>query len=368
MDEEKVEGAFLSAAEAMQLALNEARKGFAHVSPNPLVGCVILDSQGRFLAKGHHEKYGGLHAEANALALVPEDRRKDAQVFVTLEPCAHEGRTPSCAKLLAKWPLRRVVFGIQDPNPLVSGQGVDLIRQAGIECVPYREIFNDHLAQELEEVCEAFLWNFRHQSVFVSLKIACSLDSQIAMASGESQWITGEEARQEVHRLRAAHDAVMVGSGTVIADNPRLDVRHPQIMKSNTVIVLDPTARLRGRHSEFKLAERGEGRRLIWLEGLRDPNEILKRLWNEGLRSVMIEGGSQVASAFLQEGLINRLHLFRAPSILGAQGRSFTEFLRLSDMDLRFRLRNVQSLNLGPDSYLSGLLRDPQTGLVYRGM
>ncbi|HRO67017.1 MAG TPA: bifunctional diaminohydroxyphosphoribosylaminopyrimidine deaminase/5-amino-6-(5-phosphoribosylamino)uracil reductase RibD [Pseudobdellovibrionaceae bacterium] len=362
-----VKGEFLSSAQAMRLAVAEARKGFSHVSPNPLVGCVVLDSEGRFLSAGHHERFGEAHAEVNAVKGLSARELQGAQVFVTLEPCAHEGKTPSCAKMLATLPIDRVVYGLEDPNPLVMGRGAGVLKTAGIPCLHYREISPHDLQDELEELCEAFLWNFRHRSVFVALKVGCTLDSQIALSSGESKWITGEESRREVHRLRASYDAILVGSGTVLADDPRLDIRHPDIRKANTAVVIDPSGKLRSKQDQLALGKRESGKTL-WIEGERDPGKILERLWDEGLRSVMIEGGSRIASAFFTAGLINRLHLFRAPVLFGNQGRSFAEFFQVKSMGERLNLRNVKNLNFGPDSYLTGLLRDPHTGLVYRGM
>ena len=151
-------GTLMSPKEAMSLAISEAYKGAAGVSPNPLVGSVVLDSQGRFLQSGYHQVYGGPHAEVHALRGLSDEQLKGAHVFVTLEPCAHEGKTPSCAKMIAKLPVKKVSFGLVDPNPLVAGQGAEIIKTAGIEA----EVFpsDEAMRAQLEEVCEAFLWNF----------------------------------------------------------------------------------------------------------------------------------------------------------------------------------------------------------------
>lgn len=357
----------MSLPEAMSLALEEARKGFAFVSPNPQVGCVILDSEDRLLSKGHHQRFGGPHAEVEALRGLSEKELKNATVIVTLEPCAHEGKTPSCAKTLAKLPIKRVIYGLEDPNPLVKGQGAQILREAGITCDLYRELVSDDLEPALEEVCEAFLWNFRQRQVFVGLKVAVSLDSQMAMASGESKWITGAEARQEVHRLRAAYDAVMVGAGTVLADDPTLDVRLPGLQKKNRAVVLDANRALREQKSSLKLSSRPT-HEVLWIEGERDSQKILSQLWDAGLRSVLIEGGSKVASQFLQAGLVNRLYLFQAPVILGHQGRSWTEFVSLSRMSDRWVLQSPRTQAFGRDLLTTGLLRDPKTGQLCRDM
>ena len=169
----------ISVEDAFLLAMIEAEKGAAHVSPNPLVGCVIVDADHRVIATGHHAKYGQSHAEVDALRKLTPEQLNHATMYVTLEPCAHEGKTPSCAKALAKLPLTRVVYGLEDPNPLVRGQGADILRAAGIDAVEYQ----GPLKNELRNLCEIFLKNFTEKKIFVAAKIASSLDGQIAMKS-----------------------------------------------------------------------------------------------------------------------------------------------------------------------------------------
>lgn len=373
---------------ALRLAIAEARKGAAGVSPNPLVGCAILDSHGHLLAVGHHEKYGGPHAEVNAVRQLPEEKLRGAQVFVTLEPCAHEGKTPACAKMLARLPIARVVFGLVDPNPLVSGQGAAILREAGIRCDLYRDLHGDGLDADLEEVCEAFLWNQRQKKVFVSLKIAASLDGRIALADGSSRWITGPESRERVHELRAAHDAVLIGSGTLEKDDPSLDVRHPRVQKANKVVVLDSEGRFLGKpwklfstHAPtdvFWMVGKGintphtdtAGVRVLSVErgktGGLEPESVLGVLWSEGVRSVMIEGGARVAGSFLRASAVNRLHLFQAPVILGDQGLSWTSGFPVEAMAAKPVLRAARTQVFGRDTHLTGLFLDPRSGVKYR--
>ena len=232
--------------EAMLLAIAEGSKGAGWVSPNPQVGCVILSSSGRLLSTGFHRKYGGPHAEVWALkALEKASDLEGAIVVVTLEPCAHEGKTPSCAKALAKLPISKVVYGLVDPNPLVAGQGLDIIRNAGIKVECITEFFPE-LTAPLEQLCEHFLMNQNQKRPFVSLKVATSLDGIMAMKGGESQWISGPESRARVQFLRATHDAVLVGSGTILVDNPRLNSRDSNYegKDPNKVIILDRRGRL----------------------------------------------------------------------------------------------------------------------------
>jgi diaminohydroxyphosphoribosylaminopyrimidine deaminase/5-amino-6-(5-phosphoribosylamino)uracil reductase len=365
--------------EAMKLAITEAYKGAAFVSPNPLVGCVVLAANGEFISSGYHKIFGGPHAEVNALLNIPVEKLKDATVFVTLEPCAHEGKTGSCAKMLAKLPLKKVIYGLTDPNPLVAGQGAQILEAAGIAT----EIFSEthpHLKEDLEEVCEAFLWNYRQQKVFVSLKLAQSLDGQVALKNGESQWITNETSREHVHWLRASHDAVLVGRGTVQHDNPSLNIRLTAFKKDNKVVVIDPKGTLLDEASQLQITRAHDTKNLFWCvseksysekwpnfakvlkvretkEGPLDLVHLLQTLWDEGLRSVMIEGGALTASEFLKAGLVNRLLLFQAPIILGSLGgRSWTEGLEIPQMQHKLKLRNPKYKEFDSDLFITGRL------------
>ncbi|MEK2646964.1 bifunctional diaminohydroxyphosphoribosylaminopyrimidine deaminase/5-amino-6-(5-phosphoribosylamino)uracil reductase RibD [Bdellovibrio sp. BCCA] len=380
-------GTKLTEEQAMKLAISEAYKGATRVSPNPLVGSVVLDAQGGFLACGHHEFYGGPHAEVNALKNLSSAELKDAHVFVTLEPCAHEGKTPSCAKMMAKLPLKKVTFGLIDPNPLVAGQGADILRNAGIDA----EVFSSADPKEdreiktlLEEVCEAFLWNFREKKVFVALKMASSLDGQVALRSGESQWITGPESREYVHYLRACYDAILVGKGTIDFDNPSLNVRHPEINKKNKVVVIDGEAELLHRFTDLKLAQIHAASDVFWcvaedmkenvektlktlsiapqiiyvktnVGGDLNLEDLLAQLHLKGLRSVMVEGGAFTASSFIDQGLVNRIYMFQAPIIMGSGGsRSWTETVRVPTMKDKIHVKNPRYLTFGSDFMITG--------------
>jgi diaminohydroxyphosphoribosylaminopyrimidine deaminase/5-amino-6-(5-phosphoribosylamino)uracil reductase len=370
----------LTAKQAMQLAMEEALKGGPFVSPNPPVGCVVLDREGVFLGKGFHAFFGGPHAEVNALQNIPPEKLKGATVFVTLEPCAHEGKTPSCARMLAKLPLKRVVYGLVDPNPLVAGQGDEILQEAGIETEVFSNTHPEFHA-DLEEICEAFLTNFRSSKVFVTLKIAQSLDGQIALKGGESKWITNELSREHAHYLRACYDAVLVGRGTVEKDNPSLDIRHPTIQKDNKVIVIDPTGSLLEEVSQMKITRTHATEDIFWCVGKKrgasanskfaqilriEENEagfldlkgLLKSLWENGLRSILIEGGAITASHFLQQGLVDRVFVFQAPVLIGAGGgRSWTEGLSLKAMKDRLQLENPKVRAFGQDLFITGKMK-----------
>ena len=334
--------------QAMQLAISEALKGAPFVSPNPKVGCVILDSQGELLSTGYHKKFGEAHAEIEALKNLNPDQLKGAHLIVTLEPCAHEGKTPSCAKTLAKLPIKKVTFGLVDPNPLVAGQGAKILKEAGIEVEEYQGI----LKADLEEVCEEFLWNFRQKKVFVAVKIAQSLDGKIALLNGESKWITGPDSRQKVHELRAQYDAVLVGKNTILIDNPSLDIRHPKIQKENKVVVLDRSGEILKKLNHLKMFTVHKPENLIVLPSL-DLSSVLSELYDKGIRSIMVEGGGRIYSSFLAQGLVQRLHLFTAPVILG-QGIGWADRFTLSDMGKKLELKSVKTSMIGEDTYLTG--------------
>lgn len=382
-------GTAMTVTQAMKLAISEAGKGAPYASPNPMVGSVVLDAQGKFLASGYHEIYGGPHAEVNAVKNLSENELQGAHVVVTLEPCAHEGKTPSCAKMLAKLPVKKVTFGLIDPNPLVAGQGAKILEAAGIEAVVYADadkMVDAEMKRALEEACEAFLWNFRQKKVFVSLKMASSLDGQVALKNGESQWITGPESREQVHYLRSCYDAILVGKGTVQFDNPSLNIRHPKIQKTNKVIVLDGEADLLKKFSELKLAQVHKHENIFWCVAEELKEEILKtvvamtsppqivfcktkvggdldlpdlltQVYKLGVRSVMVEGGAFTASSFVKESLINRLYLFQAPHLMGAGGsKSWTESLRIDEMKNRISLQNPKYKIFGNDIMITGRL------------
>lgn len=366
---------------AMKMALEEARRGAAGAPPNPPVGCVVLDSSGSLLATGYHEKFGGPHAEVNALKDLPEERLRGATVVVTLEPCAHEGKTPSCAKMLARLPIKRLIYGLIDPNPLVGGKGAEIIRQAGIEVRRF-----DGLREELEESCEAFLWNYRRQEVFTAVKVASSLDGQVALRSGESRWITGEAAREKAHEIRSWFDAVVTGVGTVLADDPRLDIRHPRIQKTNKVVVLDSKGRGLSGWKERSLVRAHALEDVLWFvgeeqavasaeaqefqkaggrlipspltsQGVLDVHMVFQELWRQGLRSVLVEAGPGLTSELLSRRLARRLYLFQAPLILGAGGgRAWSEGIVFSKLAEGLRLGRTEVQQVGPDLLFSARL------------
>lgn len=281
-------------SEAMRRAMALADTVRAVTSPNPWVGCVILAADGACF-EGATRPPGGLHAEAVALAAAGVAAR-GATVVTTLEPCGHHGRTPPCAEALVEAGVKRVVVGIEDPDPIVAGAGVARLREAGVEVTT---------GVEGEAVLDQLAPYVKHRSTgrpWVVLKLACSLDGRTAAADGTSQWITGATARADAHRLRAESDAVVVGAGTVRTDDPSLTVRHGEGR--------DPLRVVLGRVPSGSRVEPA-----LEFEG--DPVDLLDELGRRGVLQAMVEGGANVAGAFHRAGLVDRYVLYLAPALFG---------------------------------------------------
>lgn len=343
----------------MGAALSLARRGLGRVWPNPSVGCVILDKSGTVVGRGFTQPGGRPHAETEALRQAGAAAR-GGTAYVTLEPCAHHGKTPPCAEALIAAGIARCVIALQDPDPRVAGGGIAKLQQAG--CKVELGLLKD----AAHEVTAGFLSRVEQGRPLVTLKLATTLDGRIATRAGHSQWITGPEARQYGHLLRATHDAILVGSGTALADNPSLTCRLPGLADRSPVrVVLDRRLRLQpdsvlvrtahevpvwlvtgNQHAEDKLsAYRGLGVEVLPLAGT-DPREILAALGQRGLTRLLVEGGSQVAAAFLQAGLVDRLAWMRASGILGGDGLPAIAGLaidQLADMQ-RFQLSSARRL------------------------
>jgi diaminohydroxyphosphoribosylaminopyrimidine deaminase / 5-amino-6-(5-phosphoribosylamino)uracil reductase len=303
--------------ELMRRAIELSRGGFP--APNPHVGCV-LERDGQIAGEGFHQFAGGSHAEVVALQNAGEAAR-GATAYVTLEPCNHQGLTPPCSLALIEAGVARVAIACADPNPKAAG-GAAVLRDAGIEVV------EGVLEDEAAKVNRQFLTAMRLSRPFVVAKAAISLDGRIALPSGESKWITGDEARQEAHRLRAQCGCVLVGRGTVEADNPLLTARLEGVVNQPLRVVLDPQGSLRGDENVFTgegesvhIVRRAQRPNQIELEvegGLFSPQDILAALRAKKQTGVLIEGGSKTIAGFLDAGLVDRLELFVAPRLLGA--------------------------------------------------
>jgi diaminohydroxyphosphoribosylaminopyrimidine deaminase / 5-amino-6-(5-phosphoribosylamino)uracil reductase len=351
----------------MRAALALARRSLGRTWPNPAVGCVIV-RDGRVVGRGRTQDGGRPHAEALALGAAG-DAAKGATVYVTLEPCAHHGRTPPCADALAGAGVARVVSALEDPDPRVKGQGHARLKAAGVTV----EVGEG--AAEAAEINAGFLLNVREGRPLFHLKIAVSLDGHSAMATGASKWITGATARADGHRLRATHDAILVGANTIAADDPDLTCRLPGLERySPARIVLDSGARM---SPTSKLATTA-GKVPVWLvctsaappamrealqakgvevvevaadaDGRVDVAAAARELGNRGLTRVLVEGGSEVAAAFLRANLIDRLTAYRAGLLMGAGNRSAVGPLGLSRLDFAPRFSLVSTRRVGDDT------------------
>lgn len=322
----------------LERAARLARQGWGRVHPNPLVGCVLVQD-GAVVAEAYHRELGGPHAEALALEDSGEAAR-GATAYVSLEPCRHEGRTPACTEALIGAGVRRVVFGASDPTPEAGG-GAEVLRAAGLEVVG--PVFDDLRARRENG---PFFHAARHDTPWLSLKLATSLDGRIAAAPGVRTRLTGPEANREVHRLRAGFDAVLVGGGTARADDPLLTVREPVPMRCPpTRVVLDSRARLSPGAALFRDVEEApvavftrddapEGAvRRLEEAGARvhpvppasdgggvDLDAVLRTCRDAGLRALLCEGGATLAGALLRAGHLQRIHLFVTPHVLGEPG------------------------------------------------
>lgn len=309
----------------MHRALDLAEQGRYSTSPNPMVGCVLA-RDGEVLAEGFHSRAGEPHAEIEALQRCSDPR--GSTLFVTLEPCAHHGRTPPCADAIVRAGVARVVFAMRDPNPVVNGEGAARLRAAGIEVT---EGILEGAARRLNE---RFVWSVTRQLPYVLLKAAMTLDGKLATITRESQWITAEAARERSLMLREEFDAIMIGSGTVAADNPRLSRRlglNGSITPWTRVIVdghgeLSPHAQVfsdGGRTVLFSpkppdgLPPEVEAIEMPAPQGRLDLTAILRAVHGLGIQSVIVEGGSLLHSDFIARGLWQKLVLFVAPAIVG---------------------------------------------------
>ena len=360
----------MSDVDFLRRALDVAERGRGLTSPNPLVGAVIVRDS-RIVGEGAHLRAGGPHAEVEALTAAG-DAARGATLYVTLEPCNHHGRTPPCAPAVARAGIARVVAALRDPNPSVAGGGLELLRAQGIA------VEVGALGAEAERQNRAWLTAVRERRPHVTLKAAATLDGKIADVHGASRWITGEAARQRVHRLRAESDAIVVGITTALRDDPSLTVRLERPWPREPYrVVLDTHARL---SPEARVIHAGTpGRALIAVgesatparvtalqavgatvvrcalrEGRVDASALLARLFALEIRAVLVEGGGEVHAAFLEGGLVDRVALFVAPLLLG--GRTAPGVVGGAGRELKsaLRIERPAVTALGDDLLIEG--------------
>ncbi|MCQ2788922.1 MAG: bifunctional diaminohydroxyphosphoribosylaminopyrimidine deaminase/5-amino-6-(5-phosphoribosylamino)uracil reductase RibD [bacterium] len=316
----------------MKMCLKLAKKADGKTSPNPLVGCVVLDKTGKIIAKGYHKKCGEYHAERNALLSIDKQKAKGGTLIVNLEPCSHYGKTPPCADLIVEYKLAKVVYGLKDPNPKVAGKGLKILKDAGIE------VIGPVLENECKNLNEVFLKNIEQNKCFVALKTATTLDGKIATENGDSKWITSDAAREEVQKIRNRYDAILTSSSTVIKDNPSMTCR----MKNgkNPVRVVIDTNLKTDINSKIYTNDRTKIYLAISdkvkdsdLKGIPTHIEIIKcpiynnsgidleyllsALYKKGINSVLVEAGGKLNGSFLKLGLVDKIYQFIAPKVLG---------------------------------------------------
>lgn len=347
----------------MQAALSLARRGLGNVWPNPAVGCLIL-RDGLVVGRGWTQPGGRPHAETEALRRAGTAAR-GATCYVTLEPCAHHGRTPPCADALIEAGVARVVVGAGDPDPRVDGRGQTKLREAGIAV----EI--GVCAEAAAALNAGFIGRVAQGRPLVALKAATSLDGRIATASGESQWITGPQARQRGHLLRACHDAILIGSGTLEYDDPSLTCRLPGLEHRSPVrVVLDSEGRIPAGAAILRDA----GEVPVWVvtadpdalqgrlpagaeaigvsrggDGKLDMTAVLSALAQRGITRLLVEGGAGVATTLLRDGLVDRLYWFRAPLLIGGAGLPLFGDLEVEALSAASRLRYRGCEQIGQD-------------------
>jgi diaminohydroxyphosphoribosylaminopyrimidine deaminase/5-amino-6-(5-phosphoribosylamino)uracil reductase len=328
-------------ARFMRMALRLGRRGVGRTSPNPPVGAVVV-AHGTVVGRGFHRKAGAAHGEAAALHAAGA-RARGATLYVTLEPCAHHGRTPPCTQAVIASGVRRVVIGTRDPNPRVPGNGMRQLRAAGIE------VSSGVLQAECDELLAAFRKHVTTGQPLVTLKLAASLDGRIATATGDSRWITGEDSRRYVHRLRAEHDAILVGAETIIRDDPELTCRM-RGGRNPWRVILDGRLRLplqarvlTNAAPAATLVITGHGVSAAKVRQVRERGvevvslaakagripiaRVMRELGKRNIMSVLIEGGATVATAALAAGVVDRMLVFLAPKLIGGDGRPMLETL-----------------------------------------
>ncbi|MEI8133545.1 MAG: bifunctional diaminohydroxyphosphoribosylaminopyrimidine deaminase/5-amino-6-(5-phosphoribosylamino)uracil reductase RibD [bacterium] len=344
------------------LALAERGRGF--VSPNPLVGCVVVNSGGEVIGSGWHQKFAGAHAEVNAITDAEKNGHDvaGATVYVNLEPCSHHGKTPPCADLLIAKKIRRCVVGMVDPNPEVSGSGIAKMQAAGIEVISGVE---EDRSRELNK----FFIKYIAQSLpYITLKIASSIDGKVALKSGVSQWITSEASRKHVHQMRAEYDAVLVTSATVLADDPQLTVRLVE-GRSPKRIILDANLRVpesakvysdkyteqtlivtteRTIQEKKSLIQTLSSRGILFVSAKDTQNQfvfrdVFERLGKEQIASILVEPGPTLATLLLRENLFDELVLFIAPIVLGSDARSAFGDLHVKRLQDAYQVKLISS-------------------------
>ena len=332
-------------SQCMALAMKLSMKGRSTVGANPMVGCVIT-IDGKVIAQDYHREYGKAHAEVNALDQI-KHQAKDAIMYVTLEPCSHHGKTPPCTKSIIKSGVKKVILAMLDPNPLNCGKGVKLLQDAGIE------VDVGLLENEVRDLNRGFVKRMLTGLPFVTSKIAMSLDGKTAMSSGESKWITSEQSRNDVQKLRHNNQAIMTGSGTVIKDNPNLTVRLNDSEISPLRVVIDSGDKITNQKlnifsSDASTLVLNSNNSSVLSNGKIDLKATLIKLGEMGINNVLVEAGSGLNGAMIEMGLIDEYIIYTAPIILGSDAQSMVQ-IPLTKMAEKINLDIIEIRIIGED-------------------
>lgn len=355
----------------MKRAIKLAKKGIGFTNPNPLVGAVIV-KDGKIIGEGYHERIGGFHAERNALKNCVEDP-KGAEIYVTLEPCCHYGKTPPCTEALINAGIKKVYVGNVDPNPKVLGGGIKILREHGIE------VETGILEDECCQLNDIFFHYIKSDIPYVALKYAMTLDGKIATTTGQSKWITGEKAREHVHKLRHQYAAIMVGIGTVLADDPMLNARIEH-GKDPVRIICDSHLRIQTQSNIVKTAKQiqtiiatisedqdkikkleEKGIKIIKTEikdGHIDIKYLLKQLRSMEIDSVLVEGGGTLNESMIKQGLIHKVYAYIAPKLFGGEAaKTPIEGKGIQNIEETIQLDHLKTTPLGNDILLEGKVK-----------
>ena len=337
----------------MTLAMKLSMKGRSAVGANPMVGCVIA-RDGKVIAQDYHREYGKAHAEVNALDQI-KLQAKGATMYVTLEPCSHHGKTPPCAISIIKSGVKKVIVAMLDPNPLNCGRGVNLLQDAGIE------VDVGLLENEARELNRGFVKRMLTGLPFVTSKIAMSLDGKTAMSSGESKWITSEQSRKDVQKLRCQNQAIMTGSGTVIKDNPSLTFRLNDSEISPLRVVIDSGNKITNQElnifsSDASTLILNSNNSAVLSNGKIDLKAVLVKLGEMGINNILVEAGSGLNGVMLEAGLIDEYIIYTAPIILGSDAQSMFQ-VSLTKITEKINLDIVEIRNIGEDIKIKAIPR-----------
>ena len=355
----------------MKRALELSLKAVGHTSPNPMVGCVIVKNE-KIIGEGYHKRYGELHAERNALADCKENP-EGATLYVTLEPCCHYGKTPPCTEAIIENKIKKVVVACSDPNPLVAGKGCEILKGCGIEIV------TGILEKECRKANEVFMHYIQNKTPFIITKYAMTLDGKIASYTKDSKWITGEQAREHVQYLRKCYKGIMVGIGTVLADDPMLNCRieegvnpvriicdskmqiplNSQIVKTAKEIPTIVASCKKFAEKEKIEVLQENNIEIVFFDGEEvDLEKLMKILGEKKIDSILVEGGGKLHASFLEKDLINRVYAYIAPKLIGGSNAlSPIEGIGIEKMELAKQLKEIEVQQLGKDILVTGILK-----------